>query len=326
MVLVRKAAVLAAALMSCAAIAASAQTAFPSRTITMVVPFAPGGGTDVLARMMAKELEGSLGRSVIIENRPGAGGTIGAMAVLRAAPDGHTIFLGSGTNLAVNVSLYKKLSYDPLKQFTPLALAAATPFVLVVNPSIPVRTVREFIDYVKPRQAQLNYASSGPGVPHHLFMGLMGSMSGFKLTMVPYKGSAPALNDVIAGHVPMMFVDIGPALGAINAGRLRAIAVSTAQRVGVVKDIPALAETLPGFDAAGWFMFAGPSGMPEQVVARYHAAMDAALRKPQFGSALIKFGLIPQTNRPVAELKQFIASEIERWGKVVRLAGVEGRF
>ncbi|MGE3245099.1 MAG: Bug family tripartite tricarboxylate transporter substrate binding protein [Beijerinckiaceae bacterium] len=321
-----KAALSAAVISLCACTSALAQGAFPSRNITMVVPFAPGGGTDVLARMMAKEVETALGKSVVVENRPGAGGTIGAMAVLRAPPDGHTIFLGSGTNLAVNVSLYKKLSYDPVKQFTPLALAAATPFVLVVNPSVPAKTVREFIDYVKPRQKDLNYASSGPGVPHHLFMELMGSMAGFKIQMVPYKGSLPALNDVVAGHVPMMFVDIGPALGSINAGKVRALAVSTAKRVDLVKDVPALAETLPGFDAAGWFMFAGPAAMPQEAAVKLHAAMDAALAKPAFGAALVKFGLIPQKNMPVADLKAFMAAEIERWRKVVRLAGVEGRF
>ncbi len=314
---------LAAGVLSISGVAAQS---FPSRNITMVVPFAPGGGTDVLARMMAKEIETKLGKSVIVENRPGAGGTIGAMAVLRAAPDGHTIFLGSGTNLAVNVSLYKKLSYDPVKQFTPLALASQTPFVLVVNPTIPVKTLREFVDYVKPRQKDISYGSSGPGVPHHLFMELLGSMAGFKITMVPYKGSLPALNDVIAGHVPMMFVDIGPAFGSISAGKVRPIAVSTAERVSVLKDTPPVAETYPGFDAAGWFMFAGPSGMPEEAVTKLHAAMSEALLKPEFGTALVKFGLIPQKNKPLAELKKFVADEVERWRKVVRLAGVEGKF
>jgi len=299
---------------------------WPERTVTIVVPFAPGGGTDVLARMMGKELEQKTGKTFVIENRPGAGGTIGAQAVTRAAPDGHTIFLGSGTNLAVNVSLYKKLAYDPVKEFVPLALAAATPFVLVVNPSLPVKNVSDLIAYVKARPGQLNYASSGAGVPHHLFMELMSSITGLKMTMVPYKGSAPALNDVIAGHVPMMMVDIGPALGSIQGGKVRALGVTTAQRVATVQDIPSISETLPGFDAAGWFMFAGPAAMPEGVTKQIHALMDEVLAKPGFGAALVKFGLIPQKNLPVADLRNFMTQEIERWRKVVRTAGVEGRF
>lgn len=305
---------------------AQGAASWPERTVTIVVPFAPGGGTDVLARMMGKELEQKTGKTFVIENRPGAGGTIGAQAVTRAAPDGHTIFLGSGTNLAVNVSLYKKLAYDPVKEFVPLALAAATPFVLVVNPSLPVKNVQDLINYVKERPGQLNYASSGAGVPHHLFMELMASMTGLKMTMVPYKGSAPALNDVIAGHVPLMMVDIGPALGSIQGGKVRALGVTTAQRVATVQDVPSLSETLPGFDASGWFMFAGPDAMPAAVTAQIHAAMDDVLAKPEFGAALVKFGLIPQKNLPVAELRTFMTSEIERWRKVVRTAGVEGKF
>ncbi len=299
---------------------------YPERTVTIVVPFAAGGGTDVLARMMGRELEQKFGKTFVIENRPGAGGTIGAHAVTRAAHDGYTIFLGSGTNVAVNVSLYKKLAYDPVKEFTPLALAAATPFVLVVNPSLPVKTVKDFVAYVKERPGKINYATSGPGVPHHLFMELLGSQADLKMTMVPYKGSAPALNDVIAGHVPTMMVDIGPALGSIQGGKVRALGVTSAQRISTLSDIPPIAETYPGFDATGWFMFAGPSGMPPAIAEKLHKAMDDVLAKPEFGAALVKFGLIPAKNRSIAELQRFVVDEIERWRKVVRTAGVEGKF
>ncbi len=247
---------------------------YPSRNVTLVVPFAPGGGTDILARMIARRLETAWGKSFVVENRPGAGGVVGAQTVTRAAPDGHTLFLGSATNMAVNVALYKKLPYEPAKDFTPLALAAATPFVLVVNPSLPVKSVAEFIAYAKERPGQLSYATSGPGVPHHLFIEMLSSMTGIKMTMVPYKGSLPALNDVAAGHVPLMMVDIGPALGTIQGGGVRALGISTAERFGAIKDVPPIGDTVKGFDAAGWFMVAGPGGLPQPIATKIHGELD----------------------------------------------------
>ena len=301
-------------------------SAYPSRTVTLVVPFAPGGGTDVLGRLIGRGLETAWGKTFVIENRPGAGGIIGAQAVARAAPDGYTLLLGSGTNLAVNVSLYKKLPYDPVKDLTPLALAAATPFMLVVNPALPVRSVAEFIAYAKERPGELSYATSGPGVPHHLFVELLSSMTGIKMTMVPYKGSLPALNDVAGGHVPLMMVDLGPALGTVQGGRVRALGVSTALRVAVLPDVPPIADTVPGFDAAGWFMMAAPAGLPAPVAEKLHAELSKILAAPETEEQLIKFGLLPQKNRPLPELQKFIVSEIARWGDVVRKAGIEGTF
>lgn len=310
--------------------AASAQDTaaqYPSRQVTLVVPFAPGGGTDILARMIAKRLETSWGKPIVIENRPGSGGVVGAMAVTKAAPDGYTLFLGSGTNLAVNVSLYKKLSYDPTKDFIPLALVGGTPFVLVVNPALPIRSVADFIAYAKERPGQLSYATSGPGVPHHLFVELFNSMTGLKMTMVPYKGSLPALNDVAAGHVPLMMVDVAPALGIIQAGSVRALGVTTLQRFPTLPDVPPISDTVPGFNAAGWFMMAGHGAMPRAIAEKVHAEMDRFLNEPETREQLVKaIGLAPLQNRSIPELQKFIVGEIARWGDIVRMAGVEGAF
>ena len=308
------------------ACAQESTSAYPSRPITMVVPFAPGGGTDMLARMIARRLETSWNKSVVIENKPGSGGIVGATSVTRASPDGYTLFLGSGTNLAVNVSLYKKLAYDPVKDFQPLALVAGTPFVLVVNPTVPVKSVREFIDYAKSRPGQLSYATSGPGVPHHLFVELLSSMTDLKMTMVPYKGSLPALNDVAAGHVPLMMVDIGPALGAIQGGSVRALGVSTSQRFPTIADVPPIGETVQGFDAAGWFMVAAPAGLPPSIAAKLHTELDKFLGENSTADEIVRSGFQPLQNKSLGELRNFVVTEIGRWTEVVRRAGVDGAF
>lgn len=314
------------AMQLCTADAQENASAYPSRPITMVVPFAPGGGTDMLARMIARRLESAWNKSVVIENKPGSGGIVGAMAVTRAPADGYTLFLGSGTNLAVNVSLYKKLAYDPVKDFQPLALVAGTPFVLVVNPSVPVKSVREFIAYAKARPGQLSYATSGPGVPHHLFVELLSSMTDLKMTMVPYKGSLPALNDVAAGHVPLMMVDIGPALGAIQGGSVRALGVSTSQSFPTISEVPPISETVPGFDAAGWFMVAAPAGLPQSIAAKLHAELDKFLNEASTSEEIVRSGFQPLQNKSLADLQKFVVSEIARWTDVVKKAGVEGAF
>jgi tripartite-type tricarboxylate transporter receptor subunit TctC len=299
---------------------------YPAHAVTLIVPFAPGGGTDILARLIALKLEQAWGKSFVVENRPGAGGIVGAQATARAAPDGYTLLLASVTNLAVNATLYKKLPYDPESDFVPLALAAATPFVLVVNPALPVKSVAEFIAYAKARPGQLNYATSGPGVPHHLYIELLSSMTGLKMIQVPYKGSLPALNDVAAGHVPLMMVDLGPALGPIEGGMVRPLGVSVARRVSVLKDVPPIADTVPGFDASGWFMVAAPGGTPRPIVDKLHDELARLLATPEAADQLLKAGLLPMDSRSVAELQTFVRTEIARWGDVVRKAGIEGTF
>ena len=284
---------------------------FPKRAVTIVVPFAAGGGGDILARMAAPRLEAKWGVPVVVENKPGAGGNIGAAAVARATPDGYTLLL-------------KSLPYDPVNDFTPLAMAAATPFVLVVNPKVPATTVAEFIAYAKAQQQPLNYATAGFGVPHHLYMELLKSMTGVNLTPVPYRGSAPALSDVVGGHIPAMFVDLGPGLGQMQAGAVRSLGSSLAKRLEALPDVPAINDTLPGFDVASWQMYAAPAGTPRDIVAKLNADLCEVLDQLPMKQQVSTAGMLPLDAGKVEDLQAFVKSEIKRWGDVVRKAGIEG--
>jgi tripartite-type tricarboxylate transporter receptor subunit TctC len=297
---------------------------FPTRPVTIVVPFTPGGAGDILSRLIGPRLEQKWGKPIVVENKPGAGGAIGAVAVQKSTPDGHTLMIAPSATFAINVTLYKNLPYDPTTDFVPLALAAQTPFVLIVNPSLPVRTVAELIAYAKEKHGQLSYASSGPGVPHHLFAELLKTTTGIEMTHVPYKGSLPALNDVIAGHVPLMFVDLGPALGAIQAGKVRALGVSTATRLPQLPDVPPVGETVPGFAAASWQMVAAPAKTPRPVIDRLHADLTGVLALPEVREQIAKTGMVPIESGSVETLQAFVKSEIVRWGKVVDQAGIAG--
>ena len=297
---------------------------FPKRAVTIVVPFAAGGGGDILARMAVQRLEAKWGVPVVVENKPGAGGNIGAAAVARAAPDGYTLLLAGSPQFAVNVTLFKSLPYDPVNDFTPLAMAAATPFVLVVNPKVPVKTVAEFIAYAKAQPQPLNYATAGFGVPHHLYMELLKSMTGINMTPVPYRGSAPALSDVVAGHIPVMFVDLGPGLGQMQAGAVRSLGGSLAKRLEALPDVPGINDTLPGFDVASWQMYAAPAGTPRDIVAKLNADLCDVLDQLQMKQQVSKAGMLPLDAGAVEDLQAFVKSEIKRWGDVVRKAGIEG--
>jgi tripartite-type tricarboxylate transporter receptor subunit TctC len=292
--------------------------------VTIVVPFAAGGGGDILARMAAPRLEAKWGVPVVIENKPGAGGNIGATAVARAAPDGYTLLLAGSPQYAVNVTLFKKLPYDPVADFTPLAMAAATPFVLVVNPDVPAKSVAEFVAYAKAQPQPLVYATAGFGVPHHLFMELLKSMTGLSMTPVPYTGSAPSLRDVVGGHVPVMFVDLGPGLGQMQAGAVRPLGVSMARRLEALPDVPPVNDTIPGFDVAYWQMYAVPAGTPRDIVAKLNADLRAVLELPELQDQVSKAGMLPREPGSVEQLQAFVKSEIARWGDVVRKAGIEG--
>ena len=297
---------------------------FPKRAVTIVVPFAAGGGGDILARMAAPRLEAKWGVPVVVENKPGAGGNIGAVAVARATPDGYTLLLAGSPQFAVNVTLFKNLPYDPVHDFIPLAMAAATPFVLVVNPKVPATTVAEFIAYAKAQPQPLNYATAGFGVPHHLYMELLKSMTGVNMTPVPYRGSAPALSDVVAGHIPAMFVDLGPGLGQMQAGAVRSLGGSLAKRLEALPDVPAINDTLPGFDVASWQMYAAPAGTPRDIVAKLNADLCDVLDQLQMKQQVSKAGMLPLDAGAVEDLQAFVKSEIKRWGDVVRKAGIEG--
>jgi tripartite-type tricarboxylate transporter receptor subunit TctC len=296
---------------------------YPTRAVTIVNPFAPGGGTDLLARMVAQKLEQRLGQSFVIENKTGAGSIIAAVAVQKAAPDGHTLLMAPTPTMAVNVTLYKSLPYEPLTDFVPLAQLSQTPFVLIVHPDLPVKSVAELIAYSKANPGKLTFASVGPGVPHHLYMELLKSMTGIQATYVPYRGSLPALNDVIAGHVPMMFVDFGPATGALQSGKVRPLGVSSTFRVPGFTDIPPLADAgVPGFDAVGWQMIVAPAKTPRRIVDRLNRELTDILAQPETKEQVVKFGFVPVANRSVEALQDFVKSETARWGKVVRDAGI----
>jgi tripartite-type tricarboxylate transporter receptor subunit TctC len=305
-------------------LAAHAQE-YPTRPVTIVVPYTPGGSTEILARILAQNLTQRLGQSVIVENRPGAGTVIGASFVAKAEPDGYTLLMATPTPMAINVRVHKELPYDPANDFVPLAMVAQAPFVLIVNPDLPVHSVKELIAYAKERPGKLSYGSGGVGAPHHLYAELLKSMTGIQLTHVPYKGSLPALNDVVAGHIELMFCDVPPAFGMIKAGKVRALGVSTSKRVDALPDLPPISEAgVPGFDVAGWFMVVAPAKTPPAVVARLHTAMRDVLAAPAIKDQITKLSLVPIETPSVDEMKAFVKSEIVRWGKVVEAAGIAG--
>jgi tripartite-type tricarboxylate transporter receptor subunit TctC len=303
---------------------AHAQT-YPARPVTFVVPFAPGGGTEFLARLLGQRLEQRLGKPFVIENRPGGGGVTGALSVARAAPDGYTILMAPAPVMAINVALHKKLPYDPAVDFVPIALVVATPYVLVVTPSLSVQSVADLVELAKAKPGQLAFASAGLGTPHHLFAQLFKSMTGVEMTHVPYRGSVPALSDVAAGHVQLMFCDIPPALGLINEGKVRGLGVSTKERVAALPGIPSIAEQgLAGFDAASWQMVVAPAATPEDIVQRLHAEIKDFMVQPEVKEYASTMGLLPIDTPSVPSLRVFVQTEIARWGKVVEQAGIAG--
>jgi tripartite-type tricarboxylate transporter receptor subunit TctC len=314
----------AAALILLPAATARAQD-YPSRQITLIAPWPAGGAIDAAARAVAQPLSERLGKSVVVENRPGAGSVIGTAAGAKAAPDGYTLVMPGSGSLAISATMYKKLPYDPIKDFEHMVLGAKIPFVLVVNPSLPVHNVTELVAYAKAHPGELSFASGGPGSPHHLYAELLKSMTGIEMMHIPYKGSAPALTDVIAGHVPLMFSDTVPSLPQIKEGRVRALGVSTAVRLPSAPEIPPIAEVgVPGFDAAGWGVFSLPAGTPKEVVSKLRTALAEVVMLPEVQQQLIRVGMVPTAIAQPAEVARFVESEIARWGKVVTQAGLAG--
>ena len=296
---------------------------YPTRPITVVVPFPSGGGVDLMARLVSRKLEQRLGKTFVIENKPGAGSIIAASHVQKSAPDGYTLLMAPSPTMAVNVSLYKSLPYDPTTDFVPLALLSGTPFVLMVNPDLPVKTVPELIAYAKANAGKMTFASAGPGVPHHLFMELFKSMTGIQGTPVPYRGSLPAVTDLAAGHIPMMFCDIGPAEGLLQAKRVRPLGISTKTRHPNYPDIPPLNEAgVPGYEAVSWQMMVAPAKTPRPIVDRLHAELKAVLAMPDVREQIYRMGFLPLEGRSVEGLQAFVKSEIVRWGDVVQKAGI----
>jgi tripartite-type tricarboxylate transporter receptor subunit TctC len=304
-------------------VAARAQD-YPARPVTLVMPYPPGGGTDFVGRLLAHGLEQRLKQPFVMEYRPGAGSAIAATYVSRAPADGHTILYATSTTMAINVSVHKQLAYDPIKDLAPIAMIAVSPFVLVVNPSLGVHSVAELAALAKSKP--LTYASNGPGGAAHLFAELLKTMLDIPLTHVPYKGNAPALNDVVGGHVSLMFVDPSSAIQLARQGKLVALGVTTAQRVPMAPELPPLAQAgLPGYDAASWHMFVAPGATPKPVLNRLNAELNAVLKDPAVGPEMTQRGFVPTPDRGSPEqLAAFVESEIQRWAKVVHAAGAAG--
>jgi len=298
---------------------------YPTRPITLIAPWPAGGAIDALCRALGPKLSERLGQPVVIENRPGAGSTLGVAAGGRATPDGYTLVMVGSGSLGIAPTAYNKLPYDPTKDFAPIALVAWIPFVLVVTPSLPVNSVAELVKYAKENPGKLNFGSGGAGSPHQLLAEVFKNMTGIDMAHVPYKGSAPALNDVVGGHIQLLFSDPLPSLPQIKAGNVRALGVSTLNRWPTAPEIPTIAESgVPGFDGAGWGMMAAPAATPKQIVGRLHAELKAIIGSPEIQDQILKLGMLPGTNSSREELQPFINSEMERWGKIVRQVGLAG--
>ena len=298
---------------------------YPSRPVTFVVPFAPGGVTGLFARILGQKLEQRLGKPFIIDHRPGGGGVTGAVSVARAAPDGYTIMMASSSILAFNVTMRKELAYDPRKDLAPIALLAPVPFVLVVNPALPVHSVADLVKLAKDKPGQLSFGTPGPGTFHHLNTEIFKSMFGLDLVHVPYKGTAPALQDVAAGHITFMFADVPPARGLIEGGKVRALGVTTKERVRAMPDVPALAEGgIPNYDTASWHTITTTGGVPKDIVEKLGTEIRGIMGEAEVQQILSNDGTLPQISPPPDEMKRFVASEIVRWGEVITKAGIAG--
>lgn len=300
--------------------AADAQT-FPNRTIRIVVPFAPGGGTDIAARIIAENLAAVWNTPVVVENRSGAAGTIGTATVAAAVPDGYTVALVTGAH-TINAALFPRLPFDSIRSFEPIGLVATYAYLLVVNPSLPVRSLAELIAYVKAQPGPMMYASTGNGSPNHLAMEMLKAGTGIQLTQVPYRGSSPALQDVVANNVPMLIDPLVTSLPLVRSGRLRALAVTTLERNPLAPDVPTMAEAtgLQGFNLTGWLGLLAPAGTPGEIVARYNADLATLLRLPAVRQRFEELGQSPQpgTSREFAAL---LAKEIETWRPVIQATG-----
>jgi tripartite-type tricarboxylate transporter receptor subunit TctC len=299
-----------------------AAQSYPTRAVRLVVPSSPGGGTDISARILAPQLTRFLGQQVVVENRPGAGTMIGGEAVARAAPDGYTLLMGIST-LAINPAMYRKVPYDALKDLAPISQAVSLSNVLVVHPSLPAKSVKEFVSLVKPRPGQINFASAGVGTSPHLSMELFLVMTGLKMLHVPYKGSGPGVTDLIAGHVPAMMPNMLSAQPHIKSGRLRALGVTGSKRAPGADDIPTIAEAgVPGYEAVQWYGVLAPAGTPRDIISKLHTGVVRALQNPEVRQRLLNDGAEPIGSSP-DEFAAYLRSETAKWAKVTQAAGIK---
>ncbi|URI10410.1 tripartite tricarboxylate transporter substrate binding protein [Aquincola tertiaricarbonis] len=319
---------LAAAPLATAPFAALAQAGWPSKPVRIVVPFAAGGTTDILARALAPELQRAFGQPFIVDNKPGAGGNIGAADVAKSAPDGHTLLMGTVGTHGINQSLYPKLPYDPIKDFAPVTLVAAVPNVLVFNPAkaeqLGIRNVADLIKYAKANPGKLNMASSGNGTSIHLAGELFKAMTGSYMVHFPYRGSGPALIDLIGGNMDLMFDNLPSSMQQIKAGKLKALAVTSAARSPALPDVPTIAEAGPvkGYEASSWFGLLAPHGTPAEVVNRLQQETAKALASPALKERLMAQGALPSGNTP-AEFAKLIDAETAKWAQVVKVSGAK---
>ena len=313
---------LAAALAVAGAAHAATLDNYPVKPIRLVVPFTPGGSTDILARVVAKQITDTFGQQCIIDNRPGAGGTIGMEIAARSAPDGYTLVMGHIGTLAVNPALYPKLSYDPLKDFQPITLVAMIPNMMSVNPKVPAKTVKEVIALAQAKPGSMNYGSGGNGSAAHLATEYFKLMTKIDITHIPYKGTAPAVTDLIAGNISMMITGVPPQLAFVKAGRLRPIAVATAKRLPMFPDLPTIGETVKGYEATQWYGILAPAKVPKTYIDRLNAAVVKALHSPETRTLLSSEAAEPVGNSP-EEFGKFIRGEMARWAPVVRQSGAK---
>src|SRR3954447_22775073 len=300
-----------------------AQSNYPNRTIKMIVPYPAGGTTDLLGRLIADQLKSGLGAVVVVENKPGAGTTLGADQVAKSEPDGYTLLMATSTTLAINKTLYKKLPYDPVKDFTPIALVAGVPFALIVNPALPATNLTEFIAYAK-AHPRLAYGSAGNGSPQHLGAEMLRTAAGIEIRHVPYRGSVPAMLDLIAGHIPLMVVDLQPALQQIREGKVRVLGVTTSKRVAAAPDIPTLAEAgLPGFELVAWQGVVAPAGVPRGIVDQLAAQINKLIADPATREKLTAISLEPLPPSTPDSFAAYIKSEVDRWAVIVKNSGAE---
>ena len=305
-----------------ASAAAFAQT-YPSKPIRLIVPFPPGGSADILARAIGQKAGEGLGQPFVVENRPGAGTAIGADALAKSAPDGYAVMIGTVSSHAINPALNPKLPYDPLKDFTPVSLVATIPFAMIVHPSVPAKNVQEFIALAKAKPGSLNYSSAGNGTSNHLAGELLKSMARVDIVHVPYKGSAPALNDLIAGQVSLMFDLVLTAAPHVKSGAVRGLAVTGAQRSSALPELPTVAESgVPGYEVSAWFGIFAPAGLAQPVVQRLNAEFVKGLQQPDLRQRLASQGAEPLTSTP-EEFGSYLRSEIAKWAKVVKESGMK---
>jgi tripartite-type tricarboxylate transporter receptor subunit TctC len=295
---------------------------YPSGPVTLMVSFPPGGSLDVVARAMAPKLQERLGKPVVIENRTGASGALAAAAVAKAPPDGLTLLVAA-SSIASNPTLFKTLSFDTLKDLQPISLVFRTPLALVVSPALPIHSVKDLIAALKEKPGQLNFGHGGAGSAIHLAAELLQTMTGTRMNGVAYRGAPPALNDVMAGHVALMFGDVGAVIGQIQSGKVRALGVTSTERVPALPDVPTIAEAgVPGFDAVGWTLIAAPAGTPKPIIDRLSAELSAVAQTPDIQALIVRLGTIPLKSPPPPELEKFMAAEIDRWGKLIERAGM----